>query len=348
MYNLATEIDFLNANISINPTWNVFVVDTEFNLVYLHPNFAKLYKIYPDLLIGNNLSFFSPKILPIAKELFNKVGFSNVSFEFYNVADEYVHLMLNGFSFENKSEKYALIFWNDITKYSTYEKKYLSKEIELNTLIYKISHDLRGPVASSKGLINLIRIENPDKKIANYLELLDTSISKLDGRIVELSKVADLAAANQYYFSEVDMHELLFKTLNDLSKNYDVYDMIFDFKLEENLKFKTYQFALVSILSHLLIFCIENKNHNEKLLLNLKMEFKNKNLFICSTDNGMGIEETGIDKIFSPFFRVNESYDTSTLSLFTMKKSIEFLNGEIKVRSKLGQGSEFRIKIPVS
>ncbi|MFN0048070.1 MAG: sensor histidine kinase [Cytophagales bacterium] len=348
MYNTSTDLDFFTASCQINPDWNAFIVNEDLELLYLHPSFFKIYKASVDSLIGTSISFFTPKELPVAKEFFQKEGFNNVSLEFYNAADEYVHLMLNGFSFEKNSGRYAVVFWNDITKYSIYEKKYLSKEIELNTLIYKISHDLRGPVASTKGLINLVKIENPDITIANYVDLLDVSISKLDQRIIELAKVADLAAADQYYFSQVDMHELLYKTLSDLAKNYDVYDMIFDFKLEESLVFKSYQFALVSILSHLLIYCIENKNHNRKLLLKLDIKLENSNLILSAVDNGMGIQMQDIEKIFSPFFRANESNNTSTLSLFTIKKSIDFLNGDIKVTGNIGEGIKIKMKIPVT
>jgi len=340
--------DFLDASFDFNPNWDALALDKKLDLVYLHSNFAEIYKGHPDILVGNNLSFLAPREIPQIADVFNKDGFNNISFEFYNAADEYVHLMLNGFCIEKRGVVLALVFWNDITKYSTYEKKYLTKEIELNTLIYKISHDLRGPVATSKGLINLIKIENPDKAFAQYLDLLEASILKLDNSIVELGKMADLAAGNQYYFSHVDMHELLYKTLSDLSKNYDVYDMIFDFKLDRELTFKTYQFALASILSHLLIFSIENKQHNTKLFLNLKIQLVDKMLFITTSDNGIGIVENDIDNVFSPFFRVSESYDTSTLSLFTIKKSIDFLNGEIKVHSRYGEGTEFSIKIAVS
>lgn len=340
--------DFLLGNISFNKNWNVLILNSSLEIEYIHPNFCKANKVASDSLLGNHIACFSPKEIPEADLFFREEGFDNINLEFYNSDDEYVHLMLNGFSFTEGSEKFAVVFWNNITKFSVFEKKYLTKEIELNTLIYKISHDLRGPVASSKGLINLVKIENPDKTIANYIELLDASILKLDSRIIELAKVADLAAADQYYFSEVDMHELIYTTIRDLSKNYDVFDMIFDFKFGDQLVFKTYQFALVSIISHLLIYCIENKNHNQKLLLNLEINLDNNILEIIAVDNGIGMQESDIEKILSPFFRANESNNTSTLSLFTIKKSIDFLNGDIKVQGKLGEGTKFKMKIPVT
>ncbi len=340
--------DFSSARLCINPNWNAIILDINLDIQYLHPDFAKLVKAYPDTLLGKNISFLNPKSMPATKQLFASKGFNDVNFEFYNNSDEYVHLILNGFCIESDKELFAVIFWNDITKYSTFEKKYLTKEIQLNTLIYKISHDLRGPIASTKGLLNLIKVEATDNRLTEYLNLADEAIAKLDGRITELSKVADLASSGQYYFSEVDMHSLIYKTISDLSKNYDVYDIVFDFKLPADLIFKTYEFALVSIISHLFIYSIENKNHNEKLLLNLGVTLENNKLTIIAQDNGMGMDEANMEHVFSPFFRVNESYNTSTLSLFTIKKSIEFLNGDINVTSSLGNGALFKLKIPVS
>lgn len=341
-------VNFSTGSISFNSKWKAIIVDADLNIVHLNPSFAKLMKVYPDALLGKNLADLSPRQMPTQKQLFSESGFCDISFEFYNTNNEYIHLIINGFIVKVKNESYAVVFWNDITKFSTYEKKYLSKEIELNTLIYKISHDLRGPIASTKGLVNLMRIENPDKKLNEYIGLVETAILKLDGKVNDLGKVADLASSDQYYFSQVDMHELLYQTISDLSKNYDVFDILFDFKLSQNLVFKTYEYALAAILSNLFIFSIENKNHAQKLVFNLSIKREANTLIIQSSDNGMGIDSQNVEQIFSPFYRVNDSYNTSALSLFTMKKSVEFLNGDIKVKSSLGHGTIFSIQVPVA
>lgn len=326
---------------------DAIVVNTRMEVVHCSPAFAFRVKFMADEVVGKTLADFEPKTVPTYNDLFKRADFNNLHFEFFNIKGEYIHLVFNGYTLMEEEERYAIMYWNDITKYSVFERKYLSKEIELNTLIYKISHDLRGPVASSKGLLNLIKIENPDKHVTNYVDLIIQSIEKLDGRITDLAKVAELATTDQYYFSEIDIHTLIYNAISDVSKNYDVFDMVFDFKIQKDLKFKTYQFALVSVFTHLFIFSIENKSHSEKLLLNLDVHLDNQMLYINLKDNGMGIHESGLEKVFSPFFRVNETQSHSSLSLFTIKKSVEFLRGEVDLKSVIGKGTEFWIKIPV-
>jgi signal transduction histidine kinase len=64
------------------------------------------------------------------------------------------------------------------------------------------------------------------------------------------------------------------------------------------------------------------------------------------SDNGIGIHEEYIDKIFKMFFRANADSKGSGLGLYIVKGVLEKLNGTINVQSKLGEGTTFVIEIP--
>jgi signal transduction histidine kinase len=68
--------------------------------------------------------------------------------------------------------------------------------------------------------------------------------------------------------------------------------------------------------------------------------------YICFSDNGVGIAEEYVDKVFKMFFRANADSKGSGLGLYIVKSAVEKLEGMIKVESKLGEGTSFTIEIP--
>jgi signal transduction histidine kinase len=64
------------------------------------------------------------------------------------------------------------------------------------------------------------------------------------------------------------------------------------------------------------------------------------------TDNGVGIAEEFLDKIFKMFFRASYESKGSGLGLYIVKSTIEKLSGKVSVKSKLGEGTKFFIEIP--
>jgi signal transduction histidine kinase len=63
-------------------------------------------------------------------------------------------------------------------------------------------------------------------------------------------------------------------------------------------------------------------------------------------DNGIGIEREHLDKIFLMFYRATESRSGSGLGLYIVKETIETLQGQIKVQSRIGEGTVFSIHLP--
>jgi K+-sensing histidine kinase KdpD len=63
-------------------------------------------------------------------------------------------------------------------------------------------------------------------------------------------------------------------------------------------------------------------------------------------DNGIGIDREHLDKIFLMFYRATESRSGSGLGLYIVKETIETLQGQIKVQSRIGEGTVFTISLP--
>ena len=63
-------------------------------------------------------------------------------------------------------------------------------------------------------------------------------------------------------------------------------------------------------------------------------------------DNGIGIDESVIGKIFSMFYRATDKSDGSGLGLYIVKEAVDKLHGNITVTSTVGEGTKFRIELP--
>ncbi len=71
-----------------------------------------------------------------------------------------------------------------------------------------------------------------------------------------------------------------------------------------------------------------------------------KNLNLCIEDNGIGIDQSFHEKIFDLFFRATDQAEGSGLGLFIVKDTIERLDGTIQVKSNVGVGTTFQVRIP--
>ncbi len=214
---------------------------------------------------------------------------------------------------------------------------------ELNRFIYSISHELRAPLVSLNGIINLVRLENLDQSSGEYWQLAENCAQKLDYYIqktLEYYKNSKaLAEINEIDFS---------KMIEDLIKIYQLSnpDTQFDISIDQEVTFKNDMFRIEVILANLISNAIKyqkNEVQNKKVGINVKV--KKEETEINIVDNGIGILNEHLDKIFNQFFKVNTHQGTG-LGLFIVKEALEKINGKISVFSNINQGTTFKIIIP--
>ncbi|MBN2484661.1 MAG: PAS domain S-box protein [Bacteroidales bacterium] len=94
---------------------------------------------------------------------------------------------------------------------------------------------------------------------------------------------------------------------------------------------------------------IQNAIHamHQNGILTIEVNADEEKIIVSISDNGEGIEPTIIDKIFEPFFTTKRQGEGSGLGLDIVKKIVEKHNGNIEVKSQLGQGSTFTVQIPL-
>ncbi|WP_297436724.1 cell wall metabolism sensor histidine kinase WalK [uncultured Clostridium sp.] len=222
-------------------------------------------------------------------------------------------------------------------------------------IIANISHDLKTPITSINGYVDLIIDgEISDKeKLSKYLDVISSNCNYMNKLIDDL-----------FLFSKLDMQKVDFEFTDINISNY-IEDIMGEFKFtfeEDSLTFNYYDEIkndiLVNIDAKQLYRTIRNIVGNAKKYgtdnLNVKVRLYNDtgNIFLSIKDNGHGIPEADIQNIFNRFYRVDKERTKNIMStglgLAISKEIVEAHNGEIFVESDIGFGSTFTIKLPIS
>lgn len=217
---------------------------------------------------------------------------------------------------------------------------------ELDEFVYRASHDLRAPVASVLGLINLSKEEANIKKVKEYIDLKEVSVLKLDSLIrdiIQFSRNSHLRInTDEINFDEIIKESLEshkhFQAAAKIKKTFDI-----------NIKspFSSDKFRLEIIMDNLISNAIRYANlDQDQPILNVSIETDPDNATICVSDNGVGIAEEQMEKIFEMFHRGTDDNTGSGLGLYIVKETVDKLDGKITVESSPKEGCKFRITVP--
>jgi PAS domain S-box-containing protein len=246
-----------------------------------------------------------------------------------------------------------LIFQNEEIEKREVELILANKELkktnsELDRFVYSASHDLRSPLKSLLGLSNMI-IDNIGPEDGIQLEqmvMMQSSIIKLDNfieDILDYSRNARLEVA----MIAIDFEQ----TIGEISNNLEHMDgaNTIELKLEINQKmeFISDRARVNMIFNNIISNAIKYKdNSKENAFIAINVDCSNDFATISIEDNGIGIDEKNLVRIFDMFYRATKLSTGSGLGLYIAKEAIEKINGTMKIESELTQGTKFTITIP--
>jgi PAS domain S-box-containing protein len=216
---------------------------------------------------------------------------------------------------------------------------------ELDNFVYSISHDLRSPLLSIKGIVSLITHSSEiDDKTRKYLEMVDGSATRLDGtiqEILEYSRNSRLEISHE----EFDVVNMVTQSYNDLQ-----YSAQGNIRLLLDVQTNPLIYSDKSRIGVLLKNVIGNAIKYRRKDIDSFVKFSVKrgdgNIIMKISDNGEGIDAQHLDKIFTMFYRGTTSSIGTGLGLYICKEIANKLNGDLNVESILGEGTTMTITIP--
>lgn len=212
---------------------------------------------------------------------------------------------------------------------------------ELDTLLYKASHDLRAPVTTLAGLCNLLRMEYTGLGESSSFQHLEETVRRLKHQnesLLELTRIWEGNADPQ----RISLEALVKRILDDV-----IPDGVIVHTKQLSVELITDASLLRIAMQRILENAVEFAYASRVLEISLAYHRLPGQHKIVITDNGQGIPDKEQDQIMSLFYRASVHSHGSGLGLYIARKAVEKLKGVIEVKSTEGEGSSFMIHLPV-
>lgn len=217
---------------------------------------------------------------------------------------------------------------------------------ELEAFIYKASHDLKGPLVSSRSLVSMVKEEKDPEETMKYIDMIQLSLTKLDNILMSLHEVAvirqgDIEWAKVNIPYEISM---LLKSFEGLP-NFEKIQVSVDNKMQR--EFRTDKILMQTILRNIIENGIKYSRPDvAEPHIQVTIEEQGPLNVIRVSDNGIGIPMEHQGKIFDMFFRATENSKGSGLGLYIVKSALDKLKGRVEIESEPGKGTTFTLYFP--
>lgn len=327
----------------------ILITGKDFVIKYVTGSVEKLLGISPEQALGKSLFEFIEVAKADSLKSFAVGGvqkedkFSEISLSTTNGDKRYFDVTISNL-LDNHKVNGLVINLHDITARKQTEDKLLKANNELDQFIYKTSHDLRAPLLTALGLVELAE-KDPDKEKHDYLKMIRQSLQNLDNFIEDI---------NSFYRNEklairselIDFDRIIKDEIDNLkSANGTEIEINYNITrvaelISDSIRLKT---VMTNVLSNAIKYSDPKKSTS---YVNVDVQITPDTCQVKVEDNGIGIREEYLDNIFDIFYRADENAKGSGLGLYIVKDTVDKLNGQIEVQSEYGKGTAFTITVP--
>jgi signal transduction histidine kinase len=218
---------------------------------------------------------------------------------------------------------------------------------ELDTFLYRASHDLRSPVSSIIGLCNIALYLSDGEtkelvmKVANTTEGMDKLLKKL-------SIISEINQPTNY--SAIQLKEVVENVRDKFDKTIESLGVEFHSDCNDDVILHSYPNLVDVIITNLIENALFYSVMREPL--HARVEFSaaivDNHIQFSVYDNGIGVEEPIHHRLFDMFFKGNVDSKGNGLGLYIVQKSVQALEGNISVQSEPGRFTRFIVKLPLA
>jgi PAS domain S-box-containing protein len=238
------------------------------------------------------------------------------------------------------------VFCHNITDTKRLQHRLLETNFELEQLVYAASHDLRAPLLSVEGLVNVAQMEYPNN-VPLYLTQIKKSVRRLDNFVTGL-----------IYYAQNERIESIEETVDIPKLVTQVTELWQDHEMTPFVNFFTehqgetlmdtdrirMDIILTNIISNAIRYADQRK---EKSWVKVITERNPGCLTISVEDNGIGIRKEAQPQVFDMFYKAGERTAGAGLGLYLVKKTVDRLKGKVKLESTYGQGTTVTVTLPI-
>lgn len=220
------------------------------------------------------------------------------------------------------------------------EKLIADHEILLDT----ISHDIKNPLANLVMAIDLFKEVSPNdkKEFKSLLKIVDNALTKMHNLIKDLTEVRQ--EKHKYKVEEeiLSFENILEDVRLTLSDNIRTSHAIITSEI--NVSEITFsRRKLRSVIYNLINNSIKFKSPERQLKINVTTCREDEYIVISIQDNGIGIDESKFEAVFSKYYRLQNEIEGSGIGLYLVKEIVNKAGGKILLESQSGEGSKFKV-----
>ncbi len=341
---------------------SILIIDSSSKILYVNSSFEQLFGYTRQEAVGSDISIIQPptlagmhiiglnRYLTSGKRHLNwqstrTTGISKARVEF-PIEISFSHV-------RTSDHDYFAAFIKDITEVVAQEKQIVQqneelkkKNDELDNFAYRVSHDLRAPLLSVLGLVNVYRLSPDRGQHAFIIDNIERSIKKLDlyiREIIDLSKNERL----EPQLAKVNMYDLIQEVFKDLHYMESFVKIEKQLQVEVSEPILADSFRLKIICMNLVANSIRYYNprvdHPQIIITVEKVE---KDMRMRVKDNGIGMTAETRARIFEMYYRGSDLSNGSGLGMYIVKEMVARIGGRINVQSELGVGTTIEITFP--
>ncbi len=218
--------------------------------------------------------------------------------------------------------------------------------LELDTFVYSLSHDLRAPLTSLQGLVRFSKLETDLDSIKENIHMMDKLLDKQDvfiKDVISLLQRRNLTPQPK----KMNLKELLEDAFLLNQHSQENQKVVAEMQIAQDVEEINNDIIFVKIIINNLIsnafkYSDSGKEHQ---FIKVKAVSEGDNVVIDIEDNGIGIQKEFHQKIFDMFYILDFSKRGTGLGLYIIKQSVEKLGGTIHLNSTLKQGSKFTVTL---
>jgi signal transduction histidine kinase len=214
----------------------------------------------------------------------------------------------------------------------------------LDRFVYSVSHDLRSPLSSILGLINLAHLTKDPNELVQIIKMIQGRVLAQDNFIREIIDYSR-NARTETVVEPLKLKKQVEEVIDILKFDGQADKIEFRIKIPDECTIVTDKIRLTVILSNLIGNAI--KYHDlTKTNPFIEIRFQEDITSVHVEDNGSGVMPQHQQKIFNMFYRGSDRVTGSGLGLFITREAVAKLGGTISLKSVYGEGSTFTVTFP--
>jgi PAS domain S-box-containing protein len=228
-----------------------------------------------------------------------------------------------------------------------YKNEQLAKvNNQMEKFLYSTSHDLRSPLTTIFGLVNLCKLDTKNPAILDYVNKIEASALKLDQIIKDVLSFSK-TTYQRIKTERIDFETVIEKIVDAHQQQFAEHKILVEKHLVGDMPFYSDPERIDIILDNLIRnaadFFDANKTNS---FVNITVRRYPDEALLEITDNGVGIGNHHLELIFNMFYKASLNSKGAGLGLYIVKEAVERLGGSVTVESEIGFGSIFRVVLP--